>query len=407
MSGSAVATSRLRLVVPMKESKRHCGRSKGTMSHRILFVDDEFAVLEGYKRSLHREFEVDSAVGGAEGLTLLRKRGPYAVVISDMRMPEMNGAQFLAQVRQEAPDTVRMLLTGYADITAAIAAVNEGNIFRFLSKPCEKDVLLQALAAGVQQYELIHSERELLEKTLLGSIRVLNDVLSASCPEAFARSLRITRCVEQMMREFKVVMPWRFEAAATLSQLGCVALDTELVQKAYTGAKLSAEEQARFDGHPARGMQLLAHIPRVEPVAWMIAQQLKPAIASAGEIATLFAGMSVTEAREIELGARMLKIAVAYEELRMRLASEEFVLVRLRGRSEEFGLDLVDALSAMGRERRHKELRLVATAKLEVGMVLDQEIRNRQGMLVVGLLKLQNFAEARTIERDVRALVTI
>lgn len=94
------------------------------MVNKVLFVDDESSILDGYKRMLHREFEVDTAVGGLQGLTLIRDRGPFSVVISDMRMPGMNGAQFLAQVRQSAPDTVRMLLTGYTDIDAAMDAVN-------------------------------------------------------------------------------------------------------------------------------------------------------------------------------------------------------------------------------------------------------------------------------------------
>jgi CheY-like chemotaxis protein len=99
-----------------------------TVSDKILFVDDEPDVLNGYKRILHREFQVDTAVGGEKALAAIQEHGPYAVVISDMRMPEMNGAQFLARVRGTAPDTVRMLLTGYTDLDAAMQAVNEGNI---------------------------------------------------------------------------------------------------------------------------------------------------------------------------------------------------------------------------------------------------------------------------------------
>ena len=83
------------------------------MADKILFVDDEPPVLDGYKRMLHREFAVDTAVGGEQGLAAIHARGPYSVVISDMRMPGMNGAQFLARLRQTAPDTVRILLTGY------------------------------------------------------------------------------------------------------------------------------------------------------------------------------------------------------------------------------------------------------------------------------------------------------
>src|SRR5205823_11426086 len=128
---------------------------------------------------LRRRFDVASATSGADGLAALEKAtGAVAVVISDMRMPAMNGAAFLAQVRQRWPDTVRMLLTGQSEIEAAIAAVNEGQIFRFLSKPCPADQLLAAVMAAVAQHDLITAERVLLEQTLHGSIKTLTEILS-------------------------------------------------------------------------------------------------------------------------------------------------------------------------------------------------------------------------------------
>jgi DNA-binding NtrC family response regulator len=189
------------------------------MPAKILLVDDEPSVLAGYERTLHREFQVDTAVGGELGLQAIQRTGPYAVVISDMRMPGMSGAQFLAKARKSAPDTVRMLLTGYTDLGAAMEAVNEGNIFRFLTKPCAKDVLVPAIQSGVDQNELIRSEKELLEQTLLGSIKVLTDVLGAASPEAFGRSLRIAQFVRHIANKFSFAFRWRLEAAAKLSSL--------------------------------------------------------------------------------------------------------------------------------------------------------------------------------------------
>ena len=122
------------------------------MKEKVLCVDDESSALEGHQRILHRHFEVTTAVSGEQGLAILERRGPFAVVISDMRMPGMNGADFLARVREKAPESVRMLLTGYSDMKAAMDAVNRGRIFRFLSKPCERDVLVAAIGAGVEQY---------------------------------------------------------------------------------------------------------------------------------------------------------------------------------------------------------------------------------------------------------------
>ena len=127
------------------------------MDDHILFVDDEKDVLDGYKRLLHGEYNIQTALGGSQALAELHLFGPYAIVISDMNMPEMNGAEFLARVRQLAPTTVRMLLTGYKDVDSAIAAVNEGRIFRYLTKPCKKSDLVLAIQLGLAQY---HSNLE-------------------------------------------------------------------------------------------------------------------------------------------------------------------------------------------------------------------------------------------------------
>jgi len=134
------------------------------MRDRVLFVDDEQDVLDGYERLLHKEFDVRVALGGRQGLAEIEHNGPFAVIISDMRMPQMTGAEFLAQARHQAPDSVRMLLTGFTDLGAAIDAINEGNIFRFLTKPCEKAILVDAINIGVAQYRQITTERELIKK---------------------------------------------------------------------------------------------------------------------------------------------------------------------------------------------------------------------------------------------------
>ena len=131
------------------------------MSDKVLFVDDESSALDGFRRVLHGSFDVCTAGSGGEGLMTIEREGPFAVVVSDMRMPGMNGAEFLARVRQKAPDTVRMLLTGHADLHAAVDAVNRGQILHFLTKPCAKAVLVAAIHSGLDQYHSGVEEREL------------------------------------------------------------------------------------------------------------------------------------------------------------------------------------------------------------------------------------------------------
>jgi response regulator RpfG family c-di-GMP phosphodiesterase len=380
------------------------------MADKILFVDDEPPVLEGYKRMLHREFEVDTAVGGEQALTTMRALGPYAVVISDMRMPIMNGAQFLAQVRQTAPDTIRILLTGYTDLNAAMDAVNEGNIFRFLTKPCEKEVLAKAITTGLVQYRLVTAEKELLENTLMGSIKVMTDVLSAASPEAFGKSMRITRLVRHLLGKFSLPSPWRFEAAAMLSQLGCVALDPEVIQAAYIGNSLSPENQARFAAHPQVARDLLVKIPRLEPIAWIIAQQLtKDDVREIPDV-------PASSATDIIFGAKMLKLAVVFDNLRMNGLPDEAAIAKLHDRRNEFGPELFDALASIPPESASTEMRKVAASKLTAGMILMQEIRTKAGMLVVAKgqevtlalqIKLKNFSDAGTIDKEIAVLVPV
>jgi response regulator RpfG family c-di-GMP phosphodiesterase len=380
------------------------------MTDRILFVDDEPAVLDGYKRTLHREFEVDTAEGGEMGLASIRDRGPYSVVISDMRMPGMNGAQFLAQVRQRTPDTVRMLLTGYTDLDAAMEAVNEGNIFRFLTKPCDKEVLTQAITAGLVQYRLVTAEKELLENTLMGSIKVLTEVLSAASPEAFGRSMRITRYVRHLVAKFGLPSPWRFEAAAMLSQLGCVTLAPELIKASIVGESLSSEDRVRFAAHPKVASDFLVNIPRLETVAWMISQQLAPQTGHSNP------DMPAHSEEAIIVGAKILRLAVAFDNLRMRGLSDGDAIERLRARRNEFGIELIEALKNIEPEAAKMELRKVSTSSLTVGMILKQEIRTHTGMLLVPqgqeitqalLIKLDNFSRAGTISKEVMALVPV
>jgi DNA-binding NtrC family response regulator len=122
------------------------------VEEKILVVDDEKSVLDSIERLLHGEFSISKAQDADQGLELIQQCGPYAIVISDMRMPGINGARFLARVRKLAPATVTMLLTGYRDYDTAIVAVNEGHIFQYLKKPCKKENLVKAINLGLTQY---------------------------------------------------------------------------------------------------------------------------------------------------------------------------------------------------------------------------------------------------------------
>ncbi len=240
---------------------------------RILCVDDEINVLDAFRRTLRKDFDVSVAEGGDQALAMIAGSSPFAIVLSDMRMPGMNGIQFLMQVKKAAPQTVRMMLTGNSDQQTAIDAVNQGSIFRFLTKPCPPETLVATLNDGIEQYRLIMAEKQLLEETLNQSIQVLLDILSIVNPTAFSRSGRVKKIVRDLAERLGVEKVWEIEFAAMLSQIGCVAVPEEILQKVASRMPLSNKETGLYSQHPLVGRDLIARIPRMENVAEIIAGQ--------------------------------------------------------------------------------------------------------------------------------------
>jgi DNA-binding NtrC family response regulator len=184
------------------------------MSEKILLVDDDRYILDGYRRSLRSEFSMETAQSGQEALGLLEDKTAYAVVISDMRMPGMDGIELLKRVKKASPDTVRIMLTGNADVQTAIEAINEGSIFRFLIKPCSKETMARTITAALVQYRLVIAEKQLLEQTLSGCLQVLTEVLSLVNPAAFSRAERARRYIHHVVTAMQLGNPWQYEVAA-------------------------------------------------------------------------------------------------------------------------------------------------------------------------------------------------
>ena len=145
------------------------------MCTKILIVDDDKNFLDSLHRSLRQRYDIVTAGSPAEGLHALNSGETFAVVVSDLAMPGMDGIAFLTKAKEISPLSVRIMLTGHGDLDAAMSAVNNGNIFRFLTKPCPAESLQSALDAGLEQYRLVTAEKELLQKTLEG-VRLKEDV---------------------------------------------------------------------------------------------------------------------------------------------------------------------------------------------------------------------------------------
>lgn len=373
------------------------------VAEKILLVDDEQNVLRASERLLHNRFETDAAVGGTEALTAIKTKGPYAVVLSDMRMPIMDGLELLTKVKYLAPDTIRIMLTGYADVKTALAAVNEGNIFRLLTKPCDKQTLIAALTAGLTQYRLVTSEKDILEKTLAGSLAVLTEVLSMASPAAFSRAMRLRRYIGHIVTKLSLPNRWKFELAAMLSQLGCVTLAPETIDAVYAGTPLSPKEQALYDTHPKIAWDLLKNIPRIESVAWMIAHQ--------GQPDTVEGDISDPELAERRLGAQLLAVTLAFD-TRVRQGSSRSEAACSLGRRHDLDSRIMLALVEVEPEDREKKVHTCRIEEISPGMVIDKDVRTEAGFLVIArnqevtpsvILKLKNYYQKGLIVGDILA----
>ena len=342
---------------------------------RVLCVDDEARVVEGLVPHLRKEYDVRTALSGAAGLQLLKEMGGAAVVLSDMRMPEMDGATFLHHVMHFYPDATRMLLTGEPGQDAAVAAVNKAQIFRFLKKPCPPAELKVAVEAGVMQYRMVTAERTVLKETLVGCINALVDVLAITNPVAFGRASRIKRLAMGFAEALGRQEFWQLEAAAMFSQLGYLSLPIELVEKLYCGEFLSPEEKILASGAPEVATRLLQNIPRLEPITEILAALNE----SDAHLAQLGDGA-------IGVGARILALVTDYSSLLTRGQTMSAAIQKLRGRSSRYGQELFEQFVqhlAANAESAQSDTQEVPLRSVQPGMIIMQDVRTAMGTLLV------------------------
>lgn len=375
---------------------------------KILLVDDEQNVLDGFQRQLHRKYQIETATSGEAALKKIAEYGPFAVIMSDMRMPVMDGITFLMEAQKAAPESVRMMLTGNADQQTAIAAINRGAIFRFLNKPCSPDTLTAAIDTGIQQYRLITAEKELLEKTLKGAIHILVDILSLANPVIFSQSMRLKKYAGQIAAQMKLYQAWQYELAALLSPLGCINVPQESIERYLAGADLSKEESRMIEGIPHTTGMLLANIPRLGTVASMITQQtihytrpLNFAATDSGEM--------------IHIGSRLLKIITDFDLLLVRRYEPQDAISLMRKKGVVYDSIILDFLEKIDFPQQTSSVIYVKFNELRKGMIVDEDIFNKQGILVIPkgyevnnatMGRLKNFLPQQEETKSIRVLVS-
>ncbi|XPV77535.1 MAG: HD domain-containing phosphohydrolase [Desulfovibrio sp.] len=340
--------------------------------HKILIVDDDPNILKAMKRQLRKVFEVYTAEDAIKGIDAIIADGPFAVVISDYKMPKITGIKFLKEVQKITPNTSRILLTGFADIDIAISAVNEGQVFRLLTKPCDPKQLAGALKASLKQHELLTLEEDLLNKTLKGSIKVLTEILSLIQPDTYGKISRILPYVKGISKVLNDKHPWRTESAAMLSLLGYVLVPPDIIEKVQHGKPLDAEERRKYNVHSVWCAELISNIPRMDEVSDIIKYQDK-----------LYDGSGPPKDKikgiDIPFGARVLKVVNDFDTFIDTGMDKPNAYLALKRRLGWYDTAVLNALELILGDEAKYRIRKVDVYDLREGMILAEDVTMMHG----------------------------
>jgi len=381
------------------------------MTDKVLVVDDDTNLLSGIKRQFRNKFNITTAEGGEAAIEAVKEQGPFAVVVSDMRMPGMNGLEVLSALKKIAPDTVRIMLTGNADQQTAIDAVNEGSILRFYTKPCPPQQFAEGIEAGFRQYHLVTAEKELLASTLAGSVKVLVDVLSVIDEESFGKANRAREWARLLKPHLDIPLPWVLEMAVMLSGIGWVAVPTEIREKAKSGGSLSSMEQEIIKEVPETGKKWIENIPRLKPVASIVYYQNK------GFDGSGFPGDAVA-GDAIPMEARVLKLLNDLGELTSELNPKKDDFKKLELNSHLYDpaiLKIARECLPKGKAETDDDANYqtaeIPLSMLVAGYELMSDIKTVDGKLILAknqqvsnavLVKLRNIDRIHKIKQPIR-----
>jgi response regulator RpfG family c-di-GMP phosphodiesterase len=418
------AGSEYMATMPVESSDVHPPALAATQP-TLLLVDDEPSILSALRRLFRPQgYRVLTADGGAAALELV-KDDRVDLVISDMRMPNMDGAQFLEKIRQLQPQAVRILLTGYADITSTIAAINGGEIHRYIAKPWDDNDILLIVREALERRALEHRNRELTELTnrqneelrslnagleervrrRTAEIEQINDMLNVAYAELksnFMLSMQIFAGLMElrhngMSGHSRRVSEWArrvctrlklderrsqdIYVAGLLHDIGKIGFPDGLLGKPVS--LLSAEETARYRKHPLNAEAALMPLVQLQPVAKIVRSQHER-----------YDGNGFPdglEGEEIPFGARVLAPIIDYENLltgtlaERRFSPEDAAASIRRGAGSRYDAKIVEALLEVLKEplEESRDDRCIAAVDLAAGMVLSRDLVSPQGTLLL------------------------
>ena len=413
---------------------------------KILLVDDEVNITRSLRRLLLDvdHYSVYTANSGREALDLLVQETDVGVIISDQRMPEMTGVEFLQRARELTPDAVRILLTGYADIEASIAAINQGAIFRYLTKPWDDDLLLQTIAEAAQNFHLIAENKRLnalvlqqrdelqqwnkrlkqrvldqtaqirrkgddlakshkqLQQSFSGTIEALTGLVEMRDRRASGHSRNVAELVNAMAEKLGLPASERqqLRSAGLLHDIGKIGMSDKIITK--MPQDLEGKEIQAYRDHVVRGQAAVDMVPALREIGVLIRHHHER-----------FDGNGFPDKLKggaIPLGARMICTADMFERKLIQFPEADALDLALQELDSKWGRSLDPGLRQAleeGARNVYSHLDIsaevmeikVAPNELEVGMQLRHDLHSGTGVLLLKQGTVFNEASIEAVKR--------
>ena len=341
---------------------------------KIMLVTSDATLAKIAQTELGKAVALTTLSSGEKALKLLAGNDEYMAVLAGLNLSGMNGLKLLAEVRREHPKLMRLLITADTNFKTAANAVNMGHISRLLPRPCPPKALKAAIKDAVQKYRKGQAENEAMKDTLLGTVRMLVDILELVQPDAVMRSKRIRRRAQRICTALKAMPAQLMDMVVLLSNIGCVALPPELLEQMEAGGRPSKEDMQIFYTHPSIAAALLKNVPRMDKVAEIIRHQNTPV------------------SQDPPLGARILKACIDMDRMELTGASQEKAVEFMASKPGIYDARVVEIMKRHMEESKKVECHGLTVADLEPGMVMQRDMVTRKGAIL--LPKGETLSEA-------------
>ncbi len=372
----------------------------------VLVVDDNEVNVDILVDTLGDIYDVSVAMDG-EGALEVVAEDPPDLILLDIMMPGMDGYEVCERLKtdRQTRGIPVIFVTGKVGVEDEIKGFEVGAV-DYIIKPLSPPVVKARVETHLRLRNSERHLKELLEKTLGGTVKMLTDMLSFANPSAFSRATRISHHVKEMAERLNMSHIWQFPMAAMLSQIGCMTLNPDTLERIHGAEHVSPEERNAFDRHPRVGYELIRRIPNLREVAEIMVRQRDLQVET---------GSGEKPTNLVLQGSRMLKLALDYENLATAGKSASETLAVLRSNKTAYGTETFDAFSSMIETSvPPSAVRHVNARELTPGMIINQDILTTKGKLLIAadtevtlpvFETLNNFARTGFIEEPFEVLV--